>query len=118
MPRIAEYSFGCITVGARTCTTDVIIRPGEVKEGWWRKQGHGVCLDDLAAILADPPGRILFGQGHTGLMQVPEDVRAALEARGIEVFAMPTAEAVTLWNEWYDAEGESLDAAAAFHLTC
>ena len=51
-------------------------------------------------------------------MRVPEEVRRALLKRGIEVVAIPTAEAVKVWNEWLDAEGEDLNAAAGFHLTC
>jgi hypothetical protein len=116
--RIAEYFFGCITIGSQTYTTDVIIRPGRVRDRWWRKQGHSVCLEDVEEILADPPDRLLLGQGHAGLMRVPDDVCSALEKRGIEVVAMPTAEAVKVWNEWLDAEGADLNAAAAFHLTC
>jgi hypothetical protein len=118
LTRIADYGFGSITIGQHSFTTDVIIRPESVRDHWWRKTGHSVCLDDLGEVLADPPARLLLGQGHTGLMRVPEGVRTALEERGIEVAVMPTAEAVKVWNEWLDAEGAGLDAAAAFHLTC
>jgi hypothetical protein len=116
--RIEGYSFGSITIGSRTYTSDILIWPDRVRDGWWRQEGHSLCLDDLKAVLEVPPVWLLIGQGAPGLLKIPAGTRSALEERGIALHVMPTAEAVATWNRWLDEEGEALAAAAGFHLTC
>ena len=118
LTRIDDYTFGRITVAGKTYTSDVIIRPGKMRDGWWRKKGHSLCLEDLEEILSDPPRRLLVGRGHDDRMRVPADVVEALAGRGVELRSMPTGMAVALWNRWLDEEGVALGAVAAFHLTC
>jgi hypothetical protein len=118
LTHVDDYTFGRITVAGKTCTSDVIMRPESMRDGWWRKTGHSLCLADLEEILSDPPRRLLVGRGHDDRMKVPPDVVEALTERGIEVRSMPTGEAVALWNRWLDAEGTTLNAVAALHLTC
>jgi len=115
--RIEAYRFGAMTVGSRVYTSDLLLWPDRVRERWWRREGHSVCLEDLEEVLRNPPERLLLGQGASGLMRLQGSVRAALEERGVAVFTMPTAEAVELWNRWID-EKESPRIAAGFHLTC
>ncbi len=115
---IQSYTFGRITIAERSYTSDVIIWPDRVKDRWWRRSGHDLLVDDLEDILYDPPQCVLIGQGANGLMTVSEEVRNVLQKKGIELLAMPTAEAVNLWNRWMESEGTNLNAVAAFHLTC
>jgi len=116
--RIDSYVFGRITIASRAYTSDVIIWPEKVKDRWWRRTGHTLSVEDLDDILHDPPQCLLVGQGANGLMNISDETRTMLKENGIELLAMPTAEAVNLWNRWIEAEGSRLDAVAAFHLTC
>lgn len=116
--RIQGYAFGRITIAERSYNSDVIIWPEKVKDRWWRRTGHNLSIEDLDDILEVPPQCLLVGQGANGLMAVSGETRNLLESKGIEVLAMPTAEAVNLWNRWIEAEGAGLNAVAAFHLTC
>jgi hypothetical protein len=56
----------------------------------------------------------VVGRGEPGKMQVDPALTAYLEARGVEVLACPTREAVRLIN---DLSGRRR-LAAALHLTC
>lgn len=118
LTRIEEYRFGAIRLDAGTFTTDLILWPGRVRDNWWRRSGHSLCLDDLKEVMADPPSRLLVGTGYHGIMKVPADLRARLEESGTALTAVATTEAVDIWNRWLDEEGAALDAVAAFHLTC
>ena len=55
-----------------------------------------------------------MGTGAMGVMKVPEDTVKFLEARGIEVTAMRTGDAVQEFNSL----SQGRRAAAALHLTC
>lgn len=116
--RIQSYTFGRITIASRVYTSDVIIWPENVKDRWWRRTGHSLSIEDLEAVLHDPPQCLLIGQGANGLMNVPDEIRNMLKEKEIELLAMPTVEAVNLWNRWIEAEGANLNAVAALHLTC
>jgi hypothetical protein len=113
MAMIEHYSFGRIVVDGVEHNRDVIILPGRVVGNWWRKQGHGLVLDDLADVLDEIPRHLLIGNGHDGRMQPDPDAIAALEARGIDVAVVPTREAVRRYAALNPAE-----TAAALHLTC
>jgi hypothetical protein len=36
-----------VTVDGREETRDVIVLPERIARGWWRKEGHGLVLEDL-----------------------------------------------------------------------
>ncbi len=93
---------------------DLILTEGSVVDSWWRIRGHSLCLEDLQPVLEDPPEVLVVGQGDPGLMEVPEELADALRARGIEVMAAPTREAVRLFNSLAGRR----KTAGAFHLTC
>ncbi len=111
---IDEYSFGRIVIGGQSYGADVIIYPDRVDAGWWRRQGHSLCLEDLAGPLAAAPAVLVIGQGQPGLMKVPEEVRQEIEARGIELIVAPTQTAVNRYNELSPARR----VVAGLHLTC
>ncbi|RLI30667.1 hypothetical protein DRO48_02760, partial [Candidatus Bathyarchaeota archaeon] len=46
-PTIEAYGFGYIVVDGKRYTSDVIIFPDRVMDGWWRKEGHRLYVDDL-----------------------------------------------------------------------
>jgi hypothetical protein len=113
MPEIEAYGFGRVTIDGREETRDVIVLPQRVVRGWWRKQGHGLVLEDLDGVLDELPERLLVGTGAYGRMRPDPDALETLRGRGIEVEVLPTAEAVRRY-----AELDPRKTAAALHLTC
>jgi hypothetical protein len=110
---LTDYSFGRVTVDGTQETRDVIVLPDRVVRGWWRRDGHALVLEDLEDVLDDLPERLVVGTGADGMMRPDADALESLRARGIEVEAMPTAEAVARYSEL-----DPRRTAAALHLTC
>jgi hypothetical protein len=113
MARIEGYEFGRVLVDGDEHHQDVIVLPGRVVAGWWRREGHGLVLDDLEEVLDELPARLVIGTGAYGRLEPDPATLDALRRRGIEVDALPTGDAVRLF-----AELEPARTAAALHLTC
>jgi len=113
MPEIAGYDFGRVTIDGREERRDVIVLPERIVRDWWRREGHGLVLDDLDAVLDELPERLIVGTGAYGRLRPDPATMEALRARGIHVEALPTAEAVERY-----AELDPRTTAAALHLTC
>jgi len=111
---IEDYEFGRITIDGTTYTSDVIIYPDHVDGGWWRNEGHRLCLDDLRDVIAAKPEVLVIGTGEQGVMQVPDDVRRELTAHGIEVIVAKTGDACARYNEL----ALQKKAVAALHIAC
>ena len=112
---IAGYRFGRIDIDGRTYTSDVIITPERVIDGWWRKQGHALAVADLDDVVAARPDVLVIGTGYFGRMSVPQGTRRYLEAQGIQVRDARTGEAVHDFNQLQEESGRVV---AALHLTC
>ncbi|MEW6052374.1 MAG: Mth938-like domain-containing protein [Nitrospirota bacterium] len=112
--KIEHYSFGRMSIGGTTYTSDLIIYPGRVDASWWRKTGHMLEVADLQEVLAARPQVLLIGTGAHGLMKVPKETRDYLESRDIEVFVQKTDKAAELFNTLQTDK----TVIAAFHLTC
>ena len=114
---IDSYKFGAIVINGKRYTSDVIVFPDKVLDGWWRREGHRLFLEDLKDVLdAEPPPELLIvGTGYSGLMKVLNEVEEALRRKGIELIAQPTKEACQSFNEMLKSERK---VAAALHLTC
>jgi hypothetical protein len=111
--RIEDYSFGRIVVDGGEETRDMIVLPGRVVRNWWRRDGHRLALDDLADVLDELPERLVVGTGAYGRLVPDTEALEQLRARGIQVDALPTAEAVQRYRQ-LDPD----TTAAALHLTC
>ncbi len=111
--RLSGYRFGKIEVDGVPWHEDVWICAGKVGR-WWRREGHRVYPEDLAAVLELAPEAIIIGTGFSGMLQVSEEARALLSLRGIELMAVRTKEAVELFNELVQKK----NVAALLHLTC
>jgi hypothetical protein len=70
-------------------------------------------MEDLDDVIDELPGRLILGCGHDGRLDPPQAVLDQLRARGVEVEAMTTGDAVRRYGE-LDPERT----AAALHLTC
>ncbi len=113
MARLQGYRFGHLMVDGREETRDVIVLPGRVVRNWWRRDGHGLVLEDLEDVLNDLPERLIVGTGATGQMRPDPQTLDRLRERGVTVEVAPTDEAVKLF-----AESDPARTAAALHLTC
>jgi hypothetical protein len=113
MARLDDYTFGSVTVDGEVHTKDLIVLPDRVVPNWWRQQGHSLAIEDLSEVLDELPERLILGCGAHGRLEPNPAVIEELRARGVEVEAIPTAEAVRRYGE-LDPERT----AAALHLTC
>jgi hypothetical protein len=113
MAEIGGYRFGRVTIDGREETRDVIVLPERVVRGWWRKEGHGLVLEDLGEVLDELPERLLLGTGAYGQLRPDPGTLETLRTRGVDVEVLLTAEAVRRY-----AQLDPRKTAAALHLTC
>ena len=111
---IDSYQFGEIVINGRQYSSDVIIFPDSVRNNWWRKISHQLCLDDIAEVLTENPEVLVVGTGSSGLVKVLPEVRQVVDARGIELIVEATDKACHTYNQLC----RSRRAVAALHLTC
>lgn len=113
--KITHYSFGKIIIDNNEYTADLIVFPDSIYPSWWRKEGHGLCMEDLAEVLKRDINVLVIGTGAYGRMKVTEALIKELKKKGIETFVGDTEKAVALFNQFLN-EGKKV--AGAFHLTC
>lgn len=114
---IESYDFGLIVIKGRRYTSDVIVFPERVIEGWWRKEGHRIYVEDLKEILdREPrPEVLVVGTGYYGIVKISSEVETVLKSQGIELVAQPTKEACQTFDKLLNSNRRI---AGAFHLTC
>ena len=112
---ISDYSFGRIVVEGKVYNDDIKIVAGRLVPDWWRKRGHSVDLEDVQDILEARPDILVIGKGQPGYMRTTRALRDYLEAHGITLVEVPTAEAVRTFNRLFN-EGKQV--AGGFHVTC
>jgi hypothetical protein len=110
---LSDYSFGSLTVDGERHTRDLIVLPDRVVSDWWRQEGHSLAMADFDEVINELPERLVLGCGRDGRLRPPTAVLDELRARGVEVEAMPTVEAVQRYGEL-----DPQRTAAALHLTC
>jgi len=112
---IESYSFGNIVINGKKYTSDVIVFPNRVLDGWWRKEGHKLHIEDLEEVFKEKPEILVVGTGYSGLMRVPEEVKKYIESQGIEIIIENTRKA---WKTFNKLLSEGRRVVAALHLTC
>ncbi|MFQ5758385.1 MAG: Mth938-like domain-containing protein [Candidatus Bathyarchaeia archaeon] len=112
---IESYGFGRIVVDGKEYTTDLIIFPDRVEDGWWRKQGHRLYVEDIEEVVEERPEVFVVGTGYWGLMTVPAETKRHIEEKGIELVIQPTKQACETYNKLIQSGKQAV---AAFHLTC
>jgi len=113
--KITHYSFGKMIVNGNEYTSDLIILPDRIHQSWWRKEGHSLCIEDLAEIFKSDIDILVVGTGAYGRMRVSDEIINELKKKGIETYPEDTGKAVDLFNKLIE-EGRKV--AGAFHLTC
>lgn len=114
---IDSYDFGVMVIRGKRYTSDVIVFPEKVIDGWWRREGHRIYVEDLREIFSHTPlpEVLVVGTGYSGLVKVMPEVENALKARGIKLIVQSTGEAYKTFNQLLRS---SRLVAGAFHLTC
>ncbi|NIM59950.1 MAG: hypothetical protein GTO16_13580 [Candidatus Aminicenantes bacterium] len=111
---IESYDFGRMSVDGRTYTSDLIIFPDRIKDSWWRKSGHNLCLEDIEDVLKEKPEILVVGTGFYGIVSVEEEVKKQAQSKGIELIIENTKKAVQSFNK----SASKKKTIGAFHLTC
>jgi hypothetical protein len=111
---IDDYDFGRIIINGRRYTTDLIVFPDRVKDGWWRREGHSLHIEDLDEAVQEELEVLIVGTGYSGFMKIPAETREYIESKGIELIVQRTAEACKTFNNLV----KSKKVVAALHLTC
>ena len=112
---IESYSFGSMTVMGENHRNDLKIIENQIIANWWRREGHALYAEDIDDILYASVETLVVGTGAYGSMRVTDEAKKAMEGRGIKFVAVPTKEAVTIFNTLH---GQGKRVAGAFHLTC
>ena len=113
--KIEEYGFGKIVINGQTYGGDVMIFPdGRIDDRWWRSKGHVLTVDDIFALISSKPDIIIAGTGASGRMQPEKGLTESLSGKGIDFRAIPTKEAVALFNR----KAMEARVAACLHLSC
>ncbi len=119
-PRVAALEWGVLEVEGRAAPyKDAKLWPGGSREWDWNETGTrhvpGVQLADVEEVLAHGARTVVIGRGMHGRLDVSAETRAGLAARGIDLRAAATPEAVETYNRLRDA---AADVGALIHTTC
>lgn len=112
--KIESYEFGRITIGGKTYTSDVVVYPEGVDDGWWRREGHKLHVEDIREIVQRRPEVLVVGTGHDALMKIPPETQEHVRSKGVSLIAKGTKEACEIYNQLVG----SRRVIAALHLTC
>jgi hypothetical protein len=111
-----QYTSGShMTVQGTKYYRDLKIIHGQVKDNWWRKEGHRLNAADISDIMSAKPDVLVIGTGYAGRMHVPESLYTIMAGEQIEIIAEKTAEATITFNRLFN-QGKNVG--GAFHLTC
>lgn len=112
---IESYDFGQIVINGRLYTSDVIVFPDKVEEGWWRREGHRLHVEDIEGAVGLKPQVLIVGTGYSGLVEVLSETEKYVKSRGVELIVQRTGEACKTFNSLTDSGKKVI---AALHLTC
>jgi len=112
--KIDSYKFGKMVVEGVEYEKDLIILPGRILPNWRRKTGHIFTPEDFVEVLTEDLEVIVLGLGAYGLVKVESELMEIFRSKGVECAALPTGEAVKVFNE----KAAARKTAGAFHLTC
>lgn len=107
-----------MVIGADKYTTDLIILPDRrILPDWRRKEGHVLEMADLKSVLSSRPDLIIAGTGVNDRMKMAPGLAKELLSMGIELKALATDAAVSMFNTTI-AQTPDKAVMACFHLTC
>jgi hypothetical protein len=118
-PRIKHVSWGRLEVEGRVEPyKDAKLFPGGSREWNWRETGTrhepGIQPVDIQELLDHGAKIIVLSRGMKQCLHVPRETLDFLKQHEIAAHALPTAEAVELYNELAETE----PVGGLFHTTC
>ena len=111
---IDSYHFGEIVISGKKYSSDVVFSLERVRDNWWRKTGHQLCLEDIAEVITENPEVLVIGTGASGLMKVLPEVKQVVQVHGIKLIMESTNKACNTYNQL----SHSQRVVAALHITC
>lgn len=118
-PRIAEITWGRMTVEGIGTGKDFKLWPGGGRSWDWSETGTshqpGIQAADAEELIEHGATTIVLSQGMLLALGTPEKTVQALERRGIRVYRAETSDAAQIYNELAEA-GEAVG--GLFHSTC
>jgi len=110
-----SYSFGCITFNHTQYRYDIFITlQGVARERPQRRSNHLLEASELRQYLEPGTKKLVVGTGESGVMDVADDARELLKARGIILIEAPSGEAIHAYNR----EKDKSVVMAVIHSTC
>ena len=118
-PTIDGTEFGSITIAGRRFEHDVVIRLDGAVEKRKKKlskaiygSSHTVSLDEAMHIFQEGARRLVVGCGQHGVLRLSKEAAEFFESHACVVEALPTPEAIRIWN---DSDPPVI---GMFHVTC
>lgn len=115
--RFQGFAFGSIQIDGKTYTHDVVLDRGVVRRREKKasrplRSAYGHTPLSLSEKIPWDCRRLVIGTGAHGALPVVPELSREAEKRGVELVAVPTADAIALLEE--DPEGTN----AVIHVTC
>jgi hypothetical protein len=115
--RFESYAFGSLTIDGETYDHDVVIDRGSISKRSKKPSKRFRDAYGHTPLSADEDipwqcGRLVIGTGASGALPIMDDVMREAERRGVEVLALPTAEALV------HLRGDPVKTNAILHVTC
>ena len=118
-PKTETTFFGSITIDGQKFDHDVLIR----RDGTIQKRrkklskkfygtSHKISQEEAEFIYEEGAQTLVIGTGQYDQVRLSDEAQTYFAARGLEVIAAATPEAINLWNE---SAGETI---GLFHVTC
>lgn len=119
--RIDAFRFGSIEIDGKRYGKDVLITSSGVskrKGGFLKFGSHNISKDEIADLggLEGKPDLIIVGLGTDSAARLDPATAAWASESGIELVAVPSAEAVERFNQ--EQEKGTRKVAALIHITC
>jgi len=114
---IETFTFGSIRIDGKTYDHDVVLDRGTVRKRKKKasrslRSAYGHTPLSLSENIPWQCCRLVVGTGAQGALPLVPELRREAERRGVELVALPTADAIIL------LENDSKDANAVLHVTC
>jgi hypothetical protein len=117
-PKIVDFAWGRVDVENHGQFKDVKLFPSGARAWDWNETGTrhrpGIQPEDVTELVAHGARAIVLSQGVNGRLQVMPETIQTLRKTGIEVYVLPTEDAVARYNE-LAAKGP---VGALIHSTC
>ena len=114
---IETFTFGSIRIDGKTYDCDVVLDRGTVRKRKKKasrslRSTYGHTPLSLSENIPWQCRRLVVGTGAQGALPLVPELRREAERRGIELVALPTADAIAL------LENDPKDVNAVLHVTC